>query len=104
MFDALRTSRRRCVLYQLLDITATSLDTLADDVAAMEAERLSEQIPADIRDTVKSDLHHQILPKLAVHDVIEYDPQTKTVSYQRPSPHIEELLALARDFDPVSAD
>lgn len=50
------------------------------------------------------DLYHNTLPKLAELDVVEYDPQNKTVSYHHPPPHIETFLELTRDLDPVSAN
>lgn len=102
LLDALGTYRRRCVLYHLAETNPAELDEVARAVAAMENDQPSDSVPAEVRDTVKRDLYHNTLPKLAELNVIEYDPRSETVCYQYPPPHIDKLLELTRTLDPVS--
>lgn len=102
LLDALGTYRRRCVLYHLMKNDPAEIEEVARAVAAMERGRPPDDVSAEVRDTVKTDLYHNTLPKLANLNVIEYDQRSETVCYQHPPPHIEEFLALTRKLDPVS--
>lgn len=101
LLDALGTYRRRCVLYCLMETEPADLEEIAREVTAMETDQSPDEIPTEVRETVKIDLYHNTLPKLAELTVIEYDPRSKTVRYQHPPPHIEEFLDLTRDLDQV---
>jgi hypothetical protein len=82
---------RRALIHQLRYETngQTGLDELATHLQQEQAISNHEQSPS--RDQLAIQLSHTHLPKLAAHDVIEYNSETGTVRYQ-PHEQIETIL------------
>jgi hypothetical protein len=76
VFDLLRSSRRRALLYYLCDAGTDLLpvETVVEEVREYEmtASRAMELPP---RQTVRTSLVHAHLPRLAEFDVLDYDPR-----------------------------
>lgn len=90
---ALSDRRRRAVVASLGD--ASGLQTL-DDVAAAVTTHEADTTEADTAE-IATTLHHIHLPKLTEADLIEYDPQQKTV-------YLTDTGAdIARHLDPKMA-
>ena len=84
MFDLLRNHRRRAVLTYLDRETdgATTLDTLAEHIAAEENDIEVQQLSSDQRKRVYIGLYQCHLPKLDDLGVIDYDKDRGTVELQ----------------------
>lgn len=82
-FDAclelLADDRRRRVVQQLRVESDTTLEALAESLADDDRERLT------------TELHHNHLPKMADHGVLEYDPRSGAVLYD-PDDSLETLV------------
>lgn len=87
----LENSRRRTLLSVVLETDAETDEELARRVAARERNRPLADVSDDVRDRVYVALVHNHLPRLADHDVLEYDRATGTVE---PDDAIEELEPL----------
>jgi hypothetical protein len=83
MMEALRSEPRRFVLLELLDGTATSLDSLEEGIDAENAG---------------VELHHVHLPKLDQTGYIEWDESSGTVSRGTNYLEAEPLLRLLREY------
>lgn len=83
--------RRRRLIQQLRQDTSgkMTIDELATEL--QEADSISDHGQPPGRKQVTVELHHNHLPKLAAHDVVEYDSETGTIQYQ-PSERIEAIL------------
>lgn len=87
----LENSRRRTLLSVVLETDAETDEELARRVAARERNRPLADVSDDVRDRVYVALVHNHLPRLADHDVIEYDRAAGTVE---PDDAMEELEPL----------
>lgn len=76
-FSLLADPHRRCVI-ECFDRTSSdvTIETLAEHVAA----ELTESADGDERRRVLLALHHNHLPRLDDHGVLEYDPDAGTVT------------------------
>lgn len=76
--------RRRAVIERLRDEVdgETTFDALLDHLARRHQQQ---------REEFAAQLHHNHLPKLEAHDVVEYDSQQETVRY-RPNESVEAVL------------
>lgn len=83
LFAALASHRARMAVAHLesVPVDVVELDDLADGVAEREAEAGLVTDPADHRQSVAIELHHNRLPKLDEAAVIDYDPRSRTVRY-----------------------
>lgn len=77
--SVLGKSRRRFALYYLLSNGHTSIDSLSVQIAAWEQGESVTSVDEEIRRRVKISLHHNHLPRLAAHDIIEYDARSGDV-------------------------
>ncbi len=97
VFDALSEPRRRYVLYSLADSTTPmDVETLAQLVAKWEVGRPD---PGRIQ-RVHLTLVHNHLPKLADAELVEYDPDERTVRATVEGP-VAALVEAARDLDGI---
>lgn len=76
--------RRRSVVAALSERTApVPLQELAATVAARDTETEADDAPAESKEIVGMDLHHVHLPKLAEHDIVDYDREANLVTSVR---------------------
>ena len=106
MFDLLRNSRRRDVLLYLdsLDDGQTTISDLAERIAAKENDSTVEEVTSDQRKRVYIGLYQGHLPRLAEHDIIEYDQNRGTVELLDMSqfrPHLYESPGAERSKLPI---
>lgn len=89
--ELLAHHRRREILRYLIenDSTAVSVDELVAELSGSDS-RPGETDDGG-RDRLRTVLCHAHLPKLADHDVIEYDRQSETVRY-RSHPALEDMV------------
>lgn len=91
-FEALASERRRAVVDLLLaDPDEYALDALADELTDRDAVELADPPDADPRDRLQVVLMHRDLPRLDEDDVVDFDPDERTVE---PGEHIDDLDAL----------
>lgn len=96
-FHILQDGCRRAVLRLLLAERTDApvpLSTLAAFVAAVKHEGVTEGTVGEIQERVRITLHHTHLPMLAEHDVVEYDPEARTVE---PTPLLAALAPFLSD-------
>ena len=77
--ELLRDPRRRYALYYFLSNDYMNIDTLALQIAAWEEGETVGTVSETAQQSVKVALHHLHLPKLAEHDVVEYDVRSGDV-------------------------
>ncbi|MFD1512582.1 DUF7344 domain-containing protein [Halomarina rubra] len=100
-FHLLSNSRRREVMRYLLDNDGpTELGELAEFVAAKENGCEPDELSSDGRKRVYISLYQGHMPKLAKHDIVEYDQARGTVTA---NPLIE-AFAPYLDETPLSTD
>lgn len=99
VLEALADPRRRLVLYYLRDEGTATVDELARQIAAREADAPPEDVPEDRRKRLATELTHTHLPALADSLIVEYDRRSSTVSYSHPPGLLEEVLGLLARLD-----
>lgn len=99
VFDLLRSSRRRYLLYYLND-SAEAVHSLEEVVEAVRqyevADTEAEELPP--RQSVRTNLVHAHLPRLASMGVLEHDATNGTVRFCGYAP-LEEWLERARQLE-----
>ncbi len=98
IFDLLSNRRRRYTLYCLSERVdgVAAVDELVDAVVRLEAE--AEDVSREFdehRKTVRAELRHSHLPKLADTSLLEHDRRSETVRYWN-QPSLEEWLEHAK--------
>lgn len=85
LYGLLASHRRREVLSALATTDGdATVDALADRIAGPDADRSpNAETPAPARESVRAELLHVHLPKLADADLVEYDPDSGAVAYER---------------------
>lgn len=76
----LSNARRRQLLYLLGESEQWTVDTLARRLTAGEQETPVPAVTESETEQVKATLVHNHLPRLAAHDVIEYDAEREAVT------------------------
>ena len=77
--SVLGKTRRRFVLYYLLSNEYTDIDSLSVQIAAWEEEESVTSVDEAARRRVKISLHHNHLPRLERHDIVEFDVRSGDV-------------------------
>lgn len=78
---ALANQRRRCSLRYLINSdTSTTVDELADELAAWESKPQVTGPTSCKHDDIKMSLMHVHLPKMDDADLIDYDSPTQTIT------------------------
>lgn len=93
LFDLLSKSRRRYALYALTrsEDGIADAETLADEVAMLEAKLEGVTLDGSLREDVFESLREKHLPKIADADIVDYDERSGIVRYWR-QPTLEEYL------------
>lgn len=77
--SVLGKSRRRFALYYLLSNEHTDIDSLSVQIAAWEQGESATSVDEKTHRRVQISLHHNHLPQLAAHDIVEYDVRSGDV-------------------------
>lgn len=105
-FDLLSNGRRRLVVRYLAEVESeTTLDELATTVGAAERGSTTTELSAEQRKRIYVSLYQIHLPKLADSEVVEYDPDTGSVSATDRVTTLHELLQRLGtyfEYDPPS--
>lgn len=81
IFEVLVNQRRRRVLYALHERSnQMTLTELAEQVAALERDAMTDEISEDERQRLAAALHQSHLPRLADIGIVEYDREEGTLS------------------------
>lgn len=99
--EAVTDPTRRFLLYRLRDLEVATVEELAREVAAREADADPEAVPEDALEAAKIELSHTHLPKLAASNIVEYDRRSATVRYADPPFLLETVISLFEQFDDV---
>lgn len=92
LYRALASTRRRRVLYLLLDERVQSVDAIATVLTGWEAtERGGMGTPQDHERTTV-DLEHSHLPLLAEAELVDYDRQRRSVCLRPLDPAVRKLI------------
>jgi len=101
-------SRRRFALYYLLSNEYTDIDTLSVQIAAWEQGETVTSVDEAARRQVKIALHHNHLPRLETHDVIEFDVRSgdvvRTAGFEDVRPAVERLRATDEKLEELRED
>ncbi|ELY86033.1 hypothetical protein C485_12548 [Natrinema altunense JCM 12890] len=101
IYHLLSASRRRYVLYDLVDSEPTNVDRLALRIAAAEQTKAIEQVTADEAERVTTSLRDIYLPRLADHEIIASDPRSDDLVTGRNFERLQATIEHARDAEPV---
>lgn len=104
ILDSLTRPRRRFVLYYLQDHEIATVEELARQIAAHEANVSPEAVTDADRDRIASQLTHSHLPNLADATIVEYDPRSRTVRYREPPALLETILRLLARLERGAGD
>ena len=99
VFDCLRHPRRRFVLYYLRECEVVTMDELAEQIAAQETDTPPEEVDADQRKPIETNLVHVHLPKLADTLIIEYDRRSNTIRHTELPQVLDEILCLIAQYE-----
>jgi len=90
----LSRSRRRFLLYHFLENDYANLTEVALQIAAWEDDSSIENVSENLHQRVKISLVHNHLPRLADHDIIEYDARSGAIvakeGFEKLRPTIEQ--------------
>lgn len=89
---AIASRRRRYVLYYLRDEGRSTLDEVAEEIAARNHGTSPGEVDEQVARNVRINLYHAQVPKLAEAEIITYDRRNRTLSYNRPPEPVEEFL------------
>lgn len=96
VFDLFANRRRRCVLYYLAEVegeTVIKVEDITTQIKEWEQkwDVIKNPAPPDSQETIRIDLHHNHLPRLADAALIDYDARTETIRNWGP-PSIDHWL------------
>jgi len=99
-FALLKNPRRRAVLAHLRETPTTTLNALADRIAADENDTTPAQLSSSERKRVYISLYQNHLPKLAEFDAVDYDQSRGDVRRRERARRLQQYLdRLDRDAD-----
>ena len=99
IYSLLGKSRRRYLLYQLLDREHGNVEELSLQIAAWEAEDSMEAVDEEFRQRVYVSLVHNHLPRLADHGVVDYDLRSGDVVKRDGFADLEPILEQFRQTE-----
>lgn len=79
VYSLLASERRRNLCYHLLEANYGTVDRLARGIAALETDQAPREVSEEDERRVAVDLIHDHLPRLAEHDVLEFDARSGDV-------------------------
>ena len=101
VFGLLSESRRRYLLYHFLENDWANVENLSRRIAAWEGDTAVRAVDEDDREKVAVSLVHNHLPRLADHDVVEYDSRSGDVvtanGFEELRPFVEQAQAIEQD-------
>lgn len=101
-FGLLSSSRRRYLLYHFLESEYGTVEKLAQWIAAWEQDVSPRAVSDEDRRDVAISLVHDHLPRLADHDVVDYDARNGDVVAAEHFADIQPYVERARSSEHVS--
>ncbi len=101
IYELLSESRRRYILYYLLDSEHANIDGVALQIAAEEQDKAIELVSEDEKETITISLIHNHLPRLADHGIITYDHRSGDFVSGENFDMIRVTIEHARDLESV---
>lgn len=92
LYRALASTRRRRLLYLLLERDECTVEEAATLLIGWDATETGEMATADERERVAVTLQHVHLPLLADAGLVEYYPQSGTIGIESLDPVVEDLI------------
>lgn len=94
---------RRFLLYRLRDLEVATVEELARELAAREADDDADPaaVSEEALESAKIELTHTHLPKLSDSQFVEFDRRSATVRYSDPPFLLETVVELFERFDDV---
>lgn len=106
IFSLLSDTRRRFLLYQLLETEYAAVDGLARRIAAVEQNSVVGVVDEGTVDEVGLSLVHSHLPRLADYDILEFDTRSGDVvttdAFESLRPFLERSYRMEREGEPPS--
>lgn len=99
LLSLLTEQRRRDVLYYLAATEVTDIESLAQNVAAMNEGVSVEEVSNEVQEQVQLKLVHTDLPKLANADVIEFDSRSEAIRCRNLPQVLECLVDKCHDIE-----
>lgn len=101
VFGVLADERNRLVLH-LLRVRGgtTAVDELAARLVAYDSETGRDLLPTEAERGVATYLHLVVLPMLADHGLVTYDPADRAVTFAAAAEQLEAYLEFAREREP----
>lgn len=96
IYGILSEARRRYVLYYFLENEHANVEGLSVEIAAWEQGASIDTVSEEAKKRVTTSLIHSHLPKLADHDLIEYDARTGDIVVSSQFDEIRETVELAK--------
>lgn len=101
VFGILADEKHRLILHLLRDRGGTTaVDELAARLVAYQAETGADLLPTESERGVATYLHLVVLPDLAAHEMVTYDPDDRAVTIASGSDRIEPYLEFAKEREP----
>jgi len=100
LFRALAEVRQRYALYYLLERDGRGrIDEMAEPIAAWESDTTPERLTDRVLKHTYSGLYHASLPKLDEFGLVEFDPETGTVTATDALDEITPYLEIAKQVE-----
>lgn len=98
VFEILKNGRRRATLHYLSEHEGqTTLDELAESIAAEENDITTKEVNSSQRKRVYIALYQSHLPKMADAGIIEYNKPRGTIELNKCADHVYQYLHLEAD-------
>ncbi len=102
LYRALASTRRRRLLYLLLEEGKCTVEALSTILIGWDATETSAMATRDDRDRIAVMLEHVHLPLLADEGLIAYDRRSETVEIEPIDPVVEDLVRRSVEAEPRS--
>ncbi|WP_312908510.1 DUF7344 domain-containing protein [Natronosalvus caseinilyticus] len=99
LLAVLSNQRRRDLLYHLLAVEVTDVETLAIEMSAEIESVSTTEVSNDIREQVQINLVHTDLPKLVEIGAIEFDRRTGDIRSRNFSPLLDQIVEACQDIE-----
>ncbi|RQG86139.1 hypothetical protein EA462_16845 [Natrarchaeobius halalkaliphilus] len=95
VYDLLSNSRRRLVLYSLLDGDNATIDELTREIALTEGRATDE----DVMEEIEISLVHNHVPRLVDHGIVEYDGRDDRVELTKRFDDIQAAVERSKEIE-----
>ncbi|MFC7216235.1 hypothetical protein ACFQO4_19415 [Saliphagus sp. GCM10025334] len=99
LLAVLSNQRRRDLLYHLLAVEVTDVETLAIEMSAEIESVPTTEVSNEIREQMQINLVHTDLPKLVEIGAIEFDRRTGDIRSRNFSPLLDQIVETCQNIE-----